>query len=180
MPQTLLSTVAGASRPTLTGRHAPWKLWLALVLFAVVGSCLYGASLAWVLPGWKAMDAAVWLAASAGLAWSVFIPSLRWVLGIRWEACIHAALVTMAGGEVVLLSGALLNALLAAQHATAHAAALNAGLVAISNVAMAALLAGQLRLRGIPVRRTLALWLLVLNGSGAIFFALLYRTLHDA
>lgn len=180
MPQTLLSTVAGTTRPPLTGRHAPLRLWLALVLFAVAGSCLYGASLAWVLPGWKAIDAAVWLAASSGLAWCVFIPSLRWALGIRWEACIHAALVTMAGGEVVLLSGALLNALLAAQQATAHAVLLNAGLVTISNVAMAALLAGQLHLRGIPVRRTLALWLLVLNGTGALFFTLLYRTLHGA
>ncbi len=180
MPQTLLSTVAAAGRPALTGRHAPWKLWLALVLFAVVGSCLYGASLAWVLPGWKAMDAAVWLAASSGLAWCVFIPSLRWGLGIRWETCIHAALVTMAGGEVVLLSGALLNALLAVQHATEHAIFLNYTVVAISNAAMASLLAGQLRLRGIPVRRTLMLWFVVLNGTGALFFTLLYRTLHGA
>ena len=180
MPQTLLSTVAGTTRPALSGRRAPLRLWLALVLLAVAGSCLYGASLAWVLAGWKAIGAAVWLAASAGLAWCVFIPSLRWALGIRWEHCIHVPLVTMAGGAVVLCSGALLNAAMAVQHATAHAALVNAGLVAISNGAMAALLAGQLWLRGVPVRQTLALWLLVLNGSGALFFTLLSRTLHGA
>ena len=70
------------------------------------------------------------------------------------------------------------NILLAVTDSTVNAGVFNAGTVAISNMAMCLLLAGQLRLDGVPARRTVAAWMLVLNGSGALFFALLFRLVH--
>jgi len=156
----------------------PLKLWAALVAFAVAGSCLFGASLSLVLPAWDMVRTAGWFAISAGLAWCVFIPSLHFWFGVPWVRAVQVALVTMAGGEVILCSGALGNVLLAATHATAHAGAINAVTVAISNVAMCLLLACQLRRDGVRVRQTVAAWMLILNGSGVLFFALLFRLLH--
>ena len=153
----------------------PLGLWTALVGFAVVGSCVFGASLSLVLPAWDMARTAGWFAVSAGLAWCVFIPGLRFCLGVPWLRACHVALVTMAGGEVILCSGAFANILLTVTHSTAHAGVFNTGTVAISNVAMCLLLAAQLRGDGIPARRTVAAWMLVLNGSGALFFALLFR-----
>lgn len=159
---------------TETPAQTPWRLWTALVAFAVVGSCIFGASLSLVLPGWELARTAGWFALSAGLAWCIFIPVLRLWFGVPWVRTVHAALVTMAGGEVVLCSGALVNVVLATQQPIANAGALNAVTVAISNVAMCALLAGQLRHDGVRVWQTIAVWMLVLNGSGAVFFALLF------
>ena len=53
-------------------------------------------------------------------------------------------------------------------------------IVGISNVAMATALALQLRRCGIGAGRTLVLWMVVLNGSGAFWFVALYRWLHGA
>jgi hypothetical protein len=121
--------------------------------------------------------ATLWLALSAGLAWCVFIPFLWKATGLPFGACLLSCLVTMAGGEVVLCSGALVNVLLAANAATVHAGDINLAIVAISNVAMLAILAAQLRAHGVPVRRTAVWWMAVLNGSGALFFAVFHRLL---
>ena len=155
-------------------------MWAVLVAIAVGGSCLYGASLSLALPGWQSGAAALWLAVSAGASWCAFIPALSWATRQPLLGCLDRCLFTMACGEVVLTSGALVNLLLWHSAVTQNAAAINAGIVGISNVVMAAALAEQMRRAGVPVRTTLALWMLVLNGCGAAFFWLLYRPLHGA
>ena len=159
---------------------APWKWRLALIAVAVGGSCLYGASLSLVLPAWRTGAAALWLAVSAGAAWCVFIPVLWRATRQPLPECFDRCLVTMACGEVVLASGALVNLLLWRAALFENAAPINAVLVAISNVAMAIILAAQMRAVGVAVWKTLAVWMLALNGSGALFFRLLYRLLHGA
>jgi hypothetical protein len=158
----------------------PVTRWSLLLAVAVGGSLLYGGSLGLVLPGSHRGGAALWLTLSAGLAWCVFIPSLWLTTALPLGRCLDACLVTMAAGEVVLASGALLNAVLWWRDLSANAALINALVVAISNVAMAALLALQLRRFGIAVAHTLALWMLTLNGSGAVFFAAFYPWLRGA
>jgi hypothetical protein len=81
----------------------------------------------------------------------------------------------MAFGEVVLASGALVNALLRFHSITVNAAAINCLVVALSNIVMAAVLARLLKTRRVAAARTLVLWMLALNGSGALFFFALHR-----
>lgn len=158
----------------------PWLRWVALGFVAVAGSLLYGASLSLVLPGWESWSAAVWLALSAGIAWCVLIPVLCRVGRVAWVPCCDACLLTMAVGEGVLVSGALLNTLLWMACGSVHAAAINGVVVGISNVVMASVLAHRLRLHGVPPRRTWAAWMLALNGSGAVFFFIFYLWLRPA
>ena len=172
MPQTLRATVGEFAAPLSL------RWWALLLAVAVGGSCVYGGSLSLVLVKWNAGAAAAWLAVSAGLAWCVFIPSLSWLTRLPLGVCFHVCLIAMGGGEVVLTSGALVNVLLRLQHATEHAVAINAGIVAVSNVVMVVLLAVELHRRGVPMGRTFAAWMLILNGSGALLFAALYRLLH--
>ncbi len=146
-----------------------------LTAVAVGGSLLYGASLAPVWPGFDIRGAALWLAVSAGLAWCVFIPALIVTTRLGWAACVDACLVTMAWGEVVLLSGAVMNVLLW-QRGVTDARVANAIVIAVSNVVMAIVLSRHLA--GVPPARVYATWMLVLNGAGAVFFLLLYPLLH--
>ncbi len=147
--------------------------WVALVAVAVGGSLLYGASVALVLPHWSFTGAAIWLALSAGLAWCVFIPALWLATRLPLWRCLDSSLATMAAGEVVLFSGALVNLLLWRQGICTHAPLINLVVVGISNVTMAAVLVLELRSYRIPSARTLSLWTLVLNGSGVVFFTIL-------
>ena len=176
MPRTILHDLAGLApvdRPAF-----PLKRWAVLVTSAVGGSLLYGASLAWVSPGWDAGSAAMWLALSAGSAWCVFIPALFAFTELRWRECCDASLLTMAFGAVMLASGALVNALLRLHATTIHAASINCLIVAFSSIVIAAALARLLRTRGVPVARTLTVWMLVFNGSGALFFFALNSVLR--
>lgn len=145
-------------------------VWLGLIAIAVTGSGIFGASLSLVLPAWKLWSGAAWLILSAGLAWVVFIPALAWGTRESLAVCFHVSLLTMAAGEIVLITGALLNAALWAIAATHHAAAINASVVACSNVVMAAVLATLLAHRGVPAWKSLAVWILALNGTGTLLF----------
>ena len=160
--------------------RARWKRWFALIAVAVVGSCLYGASLSLVLRDWQTGAAALWLAVSAGAAWCVFIPALWRATRQPLLECLDRCLVTMACGEVVLASGALVNLLLWRAALLESAAPINAAVVALSNVTMFIVVAAQMRSEGVAVWKTLAVWMLALNGSGALFFRLLYLLLHGA
>jgi hypothetical protein len=112
------------------------------------------------------------MALSAGLSWGVFGPVL--ILLTRRHAFVlaHACLVTMAYGEAVLVSGAGVNALLASTGGPPglDPAVLNLLIVAMANATMAAALAAQLQAIGVPVWKSVLAWMVVLNGSGALFF----------
>lgn len=176
MPTTLLHELADLSKQEPSNAIA--RRWLVLAAFAIGGSLSYGASLALVLPGWEIAKAALWLALSAGLAWCVFVPALRAGTGVSWRECCESSLLTMAFGEVALISGVLVNATLWRLGLTGHAVAINALIVALSNVVMAAMLATLLRGRGVAPQRTIGLWLLALNGSGAVLFFAFFQLLH--
>jgi hypothetical protein len=148
-------------------------VWIALIAIAVVGSALFGASLSLVLPVWNGWSGAAWLVLSAGLAWVVFIPALSWISGEALAVCFHVSLLTMAGGEAVLVIGAALNLALSLVSATAHAVVINYTIVACSNVVMIAILATLLSRRGVPAWKSIAVWLVALNGTGTLLFAVL-------
>ncbi|MES2571209.1 MAG: hypothetical protein V4710_14285 [Verrucomicrobiota bacterium] len=159
----------------------PWRLWSALAAVAVFGSFLYGASLGMVLPEWQPGAAALWLALSAGLAWMVFIPVIWLLCCEETIAATTACLLAMAAGEIVLGAGALINAITASRGGFGEgdlAIFFNAGVVAFSNVVMAAVLTVRLRRLGVPAWQTLGAWTIFLNGSGALFFAFFFPFLH--
>lgn len=158
----------------------PTTRWTSLVTVAIGGSLVYGASLALVLPGWKFASAALWLALSAGLAWGVLIPVLRRIGRVPFVPCCDACLVTMAVGEIVLTIGAICNLLLWQSGGIFHAVALNGIVVGISNVVMVEVLAHRLKTFHVSRRRTWIVWMLALNGSGALFFFIFYQWLHRA
>ena len=174
MPQTLRSIVGQASKVSV---RLTWPIRALLVAVAVGGSCLYGASLSWTLPGWSAGGSAVWMAVSAGLAWLVFIPALAIVARRSLACCLDASLLAMAVGEVVLIAGAGMNALVLMRPSAAVAIALNSFIVAFSNITMAAFLAVQLRWVQVPPSRTLLAWCFILNGSGAVTFVAFHHFL---
>lgn len=152
----------------------PWGQWGALAAIAVGGSLVFGGSLSLVLTNLPLWGAAVWLTFAAGASWCVFGPMLMFVTRRSIPVCVHACLVTMAHGEFILLCGAVINAACWVagwpdQTAIASATMLNLGIVGVSNVAMAASLAGQLSVVGVAPWKTVALWVLVLNGCGAVF-----------
>jgi hypothetical protein len=167
-----------AASPSLS--HLPLLTWLWLILIAVGGSVIYGASLSLVLPQWRPTEGALWMALSAGLSWCVFGPALSLLTCRNAFVLAHACLVTMAYGEAVLVTGAALNALLAltGTKAVLSPAVFNLALVALANAAMAVTLSAQLQAIGVPIGKTLLAWMLILNGSGALFFWLFRRLLQ--
>ncbi len=171
-----------------------WRSWGVLAAIAVGGSCAYGASLGLALPRRRPVPSAIWLTCAAGLGWCALGPALVWGTGRRVAACVQACLVTMAYGEGVLALGAAANVVrrMAAGPARkparstpqpiepAQAAGmvrLNLGIVALANGLMAVGLAAQLRALGVPARKTLLLWVTVLDGSGALAAWVLRRLL---
>ncbi len=154
----------------------PWMAWVWLVLIAVGGSCLYGASLAAVFPGWRPGRGAAWLALSAGIAWCCFGPVLIGLSRRRPWSLAHACLVTMAYGEAVLQLAALGNLLLVTRM-PGLAVPYNGAAVGAANLVMAGMLALQLRSLEVPAVVTLSAWMVVLNGGGALLFALFYHLL---
>jgi hypothetical protein len=159
----------------------PWGAWGWLVGIAVGGSALFGGSLSLVLPRWRARGGAAWLALAAGGGWCVFGPVLVLVSGRRALSCAQAALVTMAYGEAVLTVGAATNLVLRVSGLARKVKPgwLNLGWVGLSNLVMALVLTRQLQALGVPAWRTLACWLLALDGSGASFFWALRRLPRD-
>jgi hypothetical protein len=90
-------------------------------------------------------------------------------------------MVTMVYGEAVLILGAVLNfaayRLWHAENALrlgALAIPLNFSFVGLANVLMACVLAVQFEGLGVSAWRTLACWMVCLNGVGALLFCALY------
>ena len=166
MPQTLRRTVGR----TIT-RGLPIRLWSSLLLLAVFGSLAFGASLALAAQDGASWQLAFWFAGSAGAAWCVFIPATIRLSGESWRRCVQIALITMVVGEIVLISGAALHLLLWFGALAPAGPALHITAVALSNIAMATAFTLQFRACGIGPWKPLVWWMLILNGTGALFFA---------
>lgn len=158
----------------------PYKLWSKLTVIAVGGSLLYGASLSLLFRRWRPGRSALWLALSAGGSWCLFGPFLVLLSRLRALTCAQACLTTMAYGEAVLVSGAGINLWfrLKGGFEEAFLTRWNVALVGFSNIVMVTVLARQLHALGVPARKTLFSWMAVLNGSGALLFALLRHFLQ--
>lgn len=146
--------------------------WAALSTLAILGSLAYGASLGYALHNGRLISTAAWIALSAGLAWCVFVQVLSLACRRSFVLCVDACLVAMACGEAVLLAGAGVNLLLA-HLPIVRPPAFNIACVAFSNIAMARGITRQMAAMSVPRWKTLSLWMVALNGSGAIFFFLL-------
>ncbi len=152
----------------------PLGAWASLLGIALVGSLAFGASLCAVLPRLRPAGTAAWLTLSAGAGWCAFTPALALVTRRNPIVCAHACLVTTAYGETVLVTGAVVNLLLALTGARRRLSPvrLNVAWVGLSNLVMGTALVLQLRAVGVPPAKVLALWLAVLDGvGGACFWA---------
>lgn len=152
-------------------RSLPYSTWVALTIIAIVGSCVYGASLSLVLPTWKPTGGALWILLSAGFGWFIFGPTLIFVSKKSIFTCAHACMVTMAYGEGVLSLAALVNFFISfSLPISIDIGVLNFLMVVVSNIVMATVLTLQMQAISVAWYKSLLSWMLALNGSGAIFF----------
>lgn len=146
----------------------PWAVWIPLAILAIGGSLIFGASMARHLH-WSFWGAAWWLTLGAGSGWLLLGPTLRRATRLPWRVLAHACMVTMAYGEMVLLSGAALFRCWSPVHPMgAHFL-----LIGVSNVVMGSALVLQLKALNVPRWRTALCWCGALNGGGALCFYLL-------
>jgi hypothetical protein len=140
-------------------RDVARSTWGWLALLAVAGTVLYGATLPRV--------SALQLLAATGLSWCLFGPVLVLLARRRISTCAHACLVTMAYGIGVLAAGAGINLLLG------PGLLFNLLWVGLSNAVMGTALVCQLSTVGVRPWRTLAAWVVALDGSGILLFSAL-------
>jgi hypothetical protein len=156
-----------------TFKNLPKATWALLCGIAFGGSLIYGSSLVSMKDVLVSTGGALWVTASAGFAWCIFGPTLIFVTGKHPLILAHACLTTMAYGEMVLLAGALSNLLIAMTDiGNEYAGVWNFVIVALSNIVMLTMLTLQLKSIGVPHWKTILCWMLVLNGSGAVFFSM--------
>lgn len=147
----------------------PLWTWLSLVLIAVFGTCLYGASVNVAFPGWLSGRGALLLTFATGVSWCLFGPVLILATKLRKYTCAHACLITMAYGEAILFVGACLNYVMVLNPVPKpEQEAMNCGIVLVSNIVMCGMLANQLEALGVRRLKILLIWSVVLVGSFAI------------
>ena len=134
--------------------------WIWFVVFAIVGTPIYALSIPKGCAGIPFMVFYI----STGISWCLFGSALVLITRRRISTCAHACLVTMTYGIGVLSVGAGINVLLR------PGPLFNALWVALSNVIMAAALVRQLATVGVRGWRTLATWVVFLDGVGAVLF----------
>jgi hypothetical protein len=158
------------TKPEITGGPWPLARWTMLVAWAVLGSCLYAASLTLAALDYPLIRTLIWFTCSAGFAWLAFIRCMSIAGRLPLNRCIDIALQTMAVGELVLCAGALVNLTRHLIGQSWAALPLNCVIVLLSNIAMAWFCARQFQACGVPARRTICIWMLALNVPGALLF----------
>lgn len=170
--------------------------WTTLAVVAIVGSLVYGATLALVLPHWPLDAAAVWLTFSAGFAWQLLGLGLVGICRRHVLLVAHACLVTMSWGVAINLAIGIVNLILwcagltpgaagaddpgplfalpagmadlVGREAVPLALAVNLALLVVCNAAMLGVLVAQFRVLGVAWWRPTLAWLLLLNGGGIV------------
>jgi hypothetical protein len=138
----------------------PWGSWVLLTALAFAGTAAFGIRQGLSAEG--SWTEAARLVFSAGGAWAMLIPALCLAARLGLPVVFHASLVTMACGEAALVAGALLPGFPAWAW------------VVLSNVTMAAVLCALLAPLRVPWKKTLALWIVVLDGTGALLYFVLW------
>ena len=142
--------------------------WALLTSIVVIGSAWYGASVAHAL-GITYSRGALWLIASTGLSWCVFGPFLIAVTRKSAVECADACLVTMTAGIAVLAIGGIVNMTATGAHGFS-ATVFNCAWVGFSNIVMAIVIVRRFASIGVIWYKTLGVWVLGLDGAGAIMF----------
>jgi hypothetical protein len=150
---------------------APWQILGSLGL-AFGGSAFFGATIAQAT-GLSMVGLAVWMTLSAGSGWLALMPALRTFAIRKLDPIVQGCLLSIAAGELILIVGGILNLI----H-IADAELVSWSAVASSNAVMASVLALRLRTEGVPIWRTLTLWMLALNGVGGLVFWLTFSSLQ--
>lgn len=161
---------ASPSGPEQTAR--PVGAWVVFGALAVTGSIIYGASVARVVPGWTMGRGGLWMLLSAALSWAILGYALMRLTRTPLSFCIHVCLVTLVYGVAILQLGALLNWALVERgfFDTFDPVRYNIMVVGVSNIVMALVLAEQMAVADIGFLRSVVIWVLFLNGSGAVSF----------
>lgn len=167
-------------RRTRRTHSIPWKRWIAYTLIAFGGSAVYGASLSALFPRWDLQSGVLWIIFSSGLGWLVLGTGM--IIGFRRKLSIltmtDICMVTMAYGILVLMLASFVNMLALFVLPSSHfMTVLNFLMIAASNITMAAVFANRLRRHGVSVLYAVLMWIVLLDGSGAIFFWKLERML---
>ncbi len=157
--------------------HLPIGAWTVFAAIAVAGSFAYGVSVARVVPGWDMWRGGLWVVISTAPAWPILGVGLIRLTKTPLWFCFHACLVTMTYGIVILLTGAGLNWMLGMSGVFERVDPVryNYAVVGVSNVVMALVLAEQMAIAGVRWWRTISIWMVCLNGTGAILFWLFHR-----
>jgi len=142
--------------------------WALLTSIVFAGSAWYGASVAHAL-GISYSHGALWLIASTGLSWCIFGPLLIAVTRKTAIDCADACLVTMTAGIAVLAVGGIVNISMTGAPGFG-AATFNQTWVGLSNIVMAAVIVRRFSLLNVAWYKTLAIWVLGLDGAGALMF----------
>jgi len=159
---------------TITSRRAPSQTrslltrWALLTSIVFAGSAWYGASVAHAL-GIGYSRGGLWLIASTGLSWCIFGPLLIAVTRRTVAQCVDACLINMTAGIGILAVGGIVNLSMTGAHGF-DAVTFNQGWVGLSNIVMAAVIVHRFSLLNVAWYRTLAVWVLGLDGAGALMF----------
>jgi hypothetical protein len=157
----------------------PLRFRATLAALAFIGTALYAASFILHPEAGRLVPIATAIGLSAGLSWMVLGKVILYIAGrsgpkiMMWfDTC----LLTMAAGELVLLTAALANLI---AHFTGHLipAWAHLGLLLLSDLVMASVFIIRAALLGTSPQLATALWIAVLNGAFAVFmvaFALIF------
>jgi hypothetical protein len=161
------------SLPTLP-QELPWGSWLGMGAGAVLGSLVYGTSLGAALPNGSSSRAALGMTLATGPSWLLLGLGSWLFLRPRqislWQLA-QICLVTMNYGIAVLLAGSPVNLALATSNQRSVSKPFNLGLIFLSNSCMLWLFVRQLKALDVPVWQAVLLWMLLLNGCGAVLFS---------
>lgn len=146
---------------------------LALGAVAFLGTAIYAASFLPNKTGHPMAAYATGVGISAAVSWLILGTALlilsRSTPG-RLQLWFDTCLISMAYGEAILLLAALVNLLsiVSPEYAAKPSLGVHLALLLTADTVMAACFVTRARRFGVPPKTSLALWILVLNGSFAL------------
>ena len=152
----------------------PVRLRAGLAGLAFIGTALYAGSFIFHPEAGRLVRIATGIALSAGMAWMILGKAILFMAGRSGQRIMmwfDTCLLTIASGEVLLLTAAALN--LAAYFAQVRLSpALHLGLLLASDAVMAAMFIWRSTRLGISPGVATLLWIVALNGSFAVLMVL--------